>query len=67
MVGSPYLIPGFIMAMVFVVIGGYWQAVILMLAVVYVADDFTFYQLLFFTFVFLIVAFLRRDVTANYK
>lgn len=57
---NPYILPGFIMSMVFCVVGGYWQALILMVAVAYVTDDTTFWTLLFVALVFLIVSFFRR-------
>jgi hypothetical protein len=57
MVGSPYLLPGFIVALgMCALTKSYYQALIFMLGVVYCADDQTFYTMVFVALVWILVS-----------
>lgn len=51
MVGSPYLIPGFIGALILCSTKNYYQAICWMIGVVFCASDQTFYTMLFLALV----------------
>ncbi len=59
MLGSPYLLPGFVMALVMCSNRSYFQAICFMIGVVYCADDTTFFVMLFAALVWIAYSHIR--------